>query len=201
MIFFIIFIILFIVVYNKFVEDRIEHTLENFLEKSKSIPYITLTKDVEEFKSNDSLNEEFKTNNSLNKEFKSNEEDVCIVNHLHNGCLCGRMNYADPYMISPIDKRYFKYNYQKDLTIQDYINWLWLYSENEEELPYIHLKNYNKLVKGDKLINVPKCNIQIIKNSEEYYKKIYDNGFDITLSPENNFSPYNYNQYPTPVKM
>ena len=79
------------------------------------------------------------------------KQTVCFENHNHNKCLYGRMNYPDPQLMSPIDHRYFKYNYQPNLTLQDYANWLWLYTDTEDELPYIHLKNLYKLRKDKKL--------------------------------------------------
>ena len=34
------------------------------------------------------------------------------------------------------------------MTMQDYVNWLYCYSNNEEQLPYNHLKNLYKLKKN-----------------------------------------------------
>lgn len=205
-----------------------EEKLNTFLEK-KDI----LNKNIENFEDNDVIQQNNKQelysnkkiyknvnnkNESINEininenEININEEllsnDVCLINHLHNKCFHGRMNNPEPYSMSPIDKRYFKYNYQKNMTLQDYINWLWLYEETEDELPYIHLKNYYKLKKGEMIGYVPKNDMKIIKNMEDYYKKIYNNISDtnsFNTNKNNNYtnklSAYNYSQYPTPIKM
>ncbi len=130
---------------------------------------------------------------------------ACQQNHCHTNCIHGKMNYPNPSTMSPIDKRYFKYNYQSNLTLQDYINWLWLYDKTEEELPYIHLKNLYKLKKGDVLeykngILPPLSNIRIPKNTAEYFNKLYNTeGINISCpldTAENCYSGFNYNQYP-----
>ena len=135
------------------------------------------------------------------------EKDVltCQINHVHTNCINGRMNYPEPQTMSPLDKRYFKYNYQNNLTVQDYINWLWLYENTEEELPYIHLKNLYKLKKGEKLyynngILPPMINTKIPKNTAEYFNKIYNDGeININCPLDTNeecYNGFNYNQYP-----
>lgn len=125
---------------------------------------------------------------------------ICYKNHLHKLCNHGDKNYPDPETMSPIDKRYFKYNFQKNMTLQDYINWLWLYDKSEEELPYDHLKNLNKLKKGKNIDKISQIDLQFPKNSEDYYKKIYDSiNLSKPLNLDHKYEGYNYNQYPTPI--
>lgn len=140
-------------------------------------------------------------------EIKPVEKKVlaCQQNHIHTNCIYGKMNYPNPSTMSPIDKRYFKYNYQQNLTLQDYINWLWLYDKTEEDLPYIHLKNLYKLKKGDILeykngILPPISNIRIPKNTADYFNKLY-NTENVNINcpldtSENCYSGFNYNEYP-----
>ncbi len=116
------------------------------------------------------------------------------------------MNYGDPYMMSPIDKKYFKYNLQSNMRLQDYINWLWIYDKSEEELPYIHLKNLYKLKRGEKLnYNFgPSIGSTLIpKSTEDYFNIMYNVG-DVNInSPitlNHGYDAYNYNEYPTIYK-
>lgn len=75
------------------------------------------------------------------------ETHVCCKNHKHvkNGrdfnCTYGVTNYADPKDMSEIDYRIFNLNYPSNMTLQDYINWLYSYIDKESQLPYNHLKN------------------------------------------------------------
>ena len=79
------------------------------------------------------------------------KSNVCYKNHIHikNGrntkCTYGVTNYADPKDMSPIDLRIFYLNYPPNITLQDYINWLYCYIGMEDQLPYNHLKNLEKL--------------------------------------------------------
>lgn len=127
--------------------------------------------------------------------------DVCYKDHCHKQCQYGQMNYPDPYLMSPIDKRFFKYNFQNNFTLQDYINWLWLHKNTEEDLPYEHLKNLMKIKRGDKIKNISKIKLQNPKNMEEYFKKMYN---DISISEplelENKYESYNINLYPPAPK-
>ncbi len=133
---------------------------------------------------------------------------VCQENHSHNKCLHGKMNYADPSSMSPIDLRYYKYNYQLNLTLQDYINWLWLYNNSEDELPYVHMRNLKKIQRGESLkykkgTLPPVTRNQVPRSTEEYFNKIYNSG-DININgpleiPKNSYDAYNYNRYPSSV--
>ncbi len=131
--------------------------------------------------------------------------NICFENHCHNKCITGRMNYPQPELMSPIDKHYFKYNYQPNFTTQDYVNWLWLYNKSPEELPYIHMKNLYKLHKDKKLdiITPPKGKKLIPQTSEEYYNKIYNSDVvNVNLpleSTPNSYEAYNYNRYPNVI--
>lgn len=170
---------------------------EGYSIKNKNIP-----SSVEAFNNQDS---HYILNNII-PDVKS--QIICYKNHPHNKCLRGDMNYDDPYLMSPIDKRYFKYNYQPNLTLQDYINWLWIYDTSEEELPYIHMRNLQKLKNNIQLkyqegILPPKSNIQIPKSTEEYFNKMYNSELDINNPLEVKkmiYDGYNYNEYPTLAK-
>lgn len=172
---------------NKSVKNEMENEIKGEVKKMEK----NIKDNVEGFE-NIKVNEPFIT--TINEK----KNDICMENHQHVICKKGRMNYPDPKQMSPIDKKYFKYNYQSNFTIQDYINWLWQYFDTEDELPYVHLKNFLKLKNGNKIDRVPQKNTSIIKNSEEYYQKIYTECFKIEEKKQ--CEGYNYNQYPSFIK-
>lgn len=136
---------------------------------------------------------------------------TCIKNHIHtkNGrdmnCTYGLTNYADPKDMSQIDYKIFNLNYPSNLTLQDYINWLYCYKDKEDELPYNHLKNLEKLKHGKELVEEhgvlppPGYNYPSM-TSKAYFDKMYNevNEFS-TASPLNSNTGamlgYNYNEY------
>ena len=146
-------------------------------------------------------------------EFKNNQgkinlitpeifQSFCYQNHLHTVCQSGKMNYPDPNTMTPIDKRYFKYNYAGNFTKQDYINWLWLYHENQEELPYEHLKNLEKLKKGNIDIQLPPSYISVPTSTADYFRKLYNQELNIDEPLDTGLyglDGANVNQYPSPV--
>lgn len=71
-------------------------------------------------------------------------ENSCQLNHLHGNCAYGSTNYADPTDMSLTERRAFASNYPQNLTLQDYINWLWTNKLNPD-LPKEHMTNLKKL--------------------------------------------------------
>jgi len=136
---------------------------------------------------------------------------VCIKNHNHvkNGrdlnCTYGVTNYADPKDMSQMDYKIFNLNYPSNMTLQDYINWLYCYIDKESELPYNHLKNLEKLKAGKELIEEygvlpPPSYYYPALNSEDYFDKMYSNTNEFQIaSPLNSQTGpmlgYNYNEY------
>lgn len=134
-------------------------------------------------------------------------EDICYEDHKHNKCQHGATNYPDPQTMTPIDKRYFKYNYPQNLTLQDYVNWLMLYKTNPDELPYNHLRNLKQILAGDCLkaqpgVVPPPSYINLPLNTAQYFNKLYNEELDITR-PLNSDVAYlpgaNINQYPANI--
>lgn len=152
--------------------------------------------DFEEFKSINNKNESLKNNLDNKYDFYSDqipnpndvnyikfnkipeeqilEKSVCIFNHFHKNCDHGSMNYPDPYIMNPIDKIYHMNNIANNFTKQDYINWLWLHNQKKKELPYEHLKNLNKLEKGDTNINFIFARKILQNDASEYFDKMYN---------------------------
>jgi len=107
---------------------------------------------------------------------------VCCLDHNHENykCTYGTTNFPHPRNMNGIDRRIFKLNYQENMTLQDYINWLFLFTDDESALSYEHYKFYNELKKGHRLKYIKgicppsarKVNKPITSN--EYYKNLYD---------------------------
>ena len=80
-----------------------------------------------------------------------NSKGVCYQNHKHESCGYGSTNHLDPNDMNAMDKKLFKYNYQENMTNQDYVNWLWLYKDDSDKLPYEHLRNFDRIKNGQPL--------------------------------------------------
>jgi hypothetical protein len=136
---------------------------------------------------------------------------VCIKNHKHEkkgndlNCTYGLTNHADPNDMSSIDYKIFKLNYPNNMTLQDYINWLYCYTDKENELPYNHLKNLEKLKLGIELVEQhgilpPPGYYYPPLKAEDYFDKLYNqsNEFQVASPLNSTTGPmlgYNYNEY------
>lgn len=136
---------------------------------------------------------------------------VCFKNHIHKkdgkdlNCNYGLTNYADPYDMSPIDYKIFNLNYAPNMTLQDYVNWLYCFLDKEDQLPYNHLKNLEKIKSGKELILEdgilpPPAYYYPALNAKDYFDKMYNdvNEFNIAGPLNSNTGPmvgYNYNEY------
>ncbi len=78
---------------------------------------------------------------------------VCCMKHNHFKYVCdyGKTNYLNPMELDPVNRKIFKHNYFPNMTLQDYVNWLWLHEGDESKLCYEHLKNFEKLKQGKPL--------------------------------------------------
>ena len=131
---------------------------------------------------------------------------TCYKNHKHDKtCNLGTMNYADPKDMSSMDYNIFVLSYPSNMTLQDYIHWLWCYNGKEYQLTYNHLKNLQKLKNGEKLIEQkgvlppPGYEKQAL-TSEEYFNKMYavNNEFNMASALNSQTGPMlgaNYDQY------
>jgi len=144
-------------------------------------------------------------------DIEKKKTQTCNKDHKHtkNGndlnCTYGVTNYHDPNDLSEIDYKLFYLNYPKNMTLQDYINWLYCYIDREDQLPYNHLKNLEKLKLGKELVEEhgilppPGYNYSPL-NAKEYFEKIYDNTNEFSIAPPLNSNTasmlgYNYNDY------
>lgn len=144
-------------------------------------------------------------------EFEEKEKQVCYKNHVHTkdghntGCSYGVTNYADPKDLSQMDYKIFVLNYPSNMTLQDYINWLFCYMDKEDQLPYNHLRNLKKLKMGKELkeeagVLPPPGYYYPPLNSKDYFDKLYNdkNEFSIASSLNSTTAPmigYNYDEY------
>jgi hypothetical protein len=144
-------------------------------------------------------------------DIEKKQTQVCCKNHEHKkdgrdlNCTYGVTNYSDPHDMSPIDLRLFQLNYPQNMTLQDYINWLYCFIDKEDELPYNHLKNLQKLKAGKELIQEdgilpPPGYYYPASNSENYFKKMYNTTQEFNIASPLNSSTgpmlgYNYDQY------
>ena len=183
-----------------------EDVIESFMGKPKRKYY--------EMKNND-LCEGFDNSDSgfkpLDPTVFEDRNSICCLDHdkCKAGstvvCNYGPTNYAYPSDMSPIDKKVFMLNYNDNFTIQDYTNWLKCFKNDKEGLPYNHLKNLNKILKGQKLVYKkgvvpPPTKVQPEMCSEEYFNKLYNSsGNTFVLDVPKNRKKllgYNYNDFP-----
>ena len=165
-------------------------------------------------KNKDSTVEGYSNNeNNAFKEWniEKKKTQVCIINHKHNKngsnikCTYGVTNYADPADMSPIDYRIFNLNYPSNITLQDYINWLYCFIDKEDQLPYNHLKNLEKLKMGIELIEEegvlpPPSYYYPPLNAKDYFDKMYNESNEFNIAgPLNSITGpmlgYNFDEY------
>lgn len=121
---------------------------------------------------------------SLNESFMDSRLDgspipvSCQLKHEHGRCSYGVTNYPDPCDMSPVDREIFKVSYPSNMTLQDYVNWLWLYYDTPDELSYDNMRNLKKLIVGEKLVYQPGILPPPSKklppvNAQNYFQKLY----------------------------
>ena len=144
-------------------------------------------------------------------ENEKQEKRICIKNHEHvkdgksTECTYGITNYADPKDMSSIDLKIFMLNYPENLTLQDYINWLYCFIGKEHQLPYNHLQNLEKLKAGKTLkeetgVLPPPGYYFPPLDTKDYFDKLYNdnNEFNIAAPLNSNTSSmlgFNYDDY------
>lgn len=144
----------------------------------------------------------------LNKCLVNNQCD-CVEG---SGTFChyGPTYYKDPKNMSTEQIRRFKY-YAKlyKMTLQDYINWLYLFVNDQHQLAPHNLTNLKKLLKGIKLTldDVPRENVPIPLTAQEYFEKMYQIDDQLAMPNLNTAGiqlPYNidsYNSFEPPMTL
>jgi hypothetical protein len=121
----------------------------------------------------------------------------------------GPTNYQDPNDMTEQQKLSFKLSYPNNMTLQDYVNWLMLYKDEEKNLSKEHVVNLQKLLIGEKLeyiagILPPPTKVSPPLTSEDYFNNLYitdtfiknPKSFHTTNSSSGNLMGYNYGHYP-----
>ena len=113
-------------------------------------------------------------------------------------------NYLSPQDMNSQEYNQFKFGYPPEMTMQDYVNWLFLFNNQEDNLTLEHRINYQKLKKNKKLYfktNVlppPSKKIPPL-TSENYFTNLYKNNkialADNLNSITNSLQGYNYGNY------
>lgn len=125
------------------------------------------------------------------------QRNICYKNHPHTDCIYGEMRYPQMNELSAKDKIYIKYNFQKNFTLQDYVNWLYLFNDNPQDLPYEHLKNLEKIKSGQEIKEIPNVNVEGFKDQYDYFSKMYKNLDKIKNEKDlPKYESFNINQYP-----
>ena len=198
---FVAFLLGLIIVYivdNRLSKISINIPKSNIIIKNSEIEQFSQQKKVKENKKNKEEKIINRYENFVNKD--NNSETICIINHKHIEEDCtkyGACHYLHPNKMSNMDKHIFKTNYPKNMTLQDYINWLWLYINEsdtksvKDNLTKEHLINLNKLKNKEEITY--KMIPQIIDKpiNDIYYKKLNSKENINDLSPIG----YNYIEY------
>lgn len=139
--------------------------------------------------------------------FTNGNESVCTKQHAHGSgvggfCQYGPTNYAYPQDMSSTDRQIFKMTYPANMTLQDYINWLWLYQNTPDLLTKDHRKNFEALKRGMVLSysDMPSSKNSPPLNSKKYFDKLYDLSGQINWRlplnmDTNGLLGYNYTDY------
>lgn len=198
---------------KNFIEDNIKDESLKYIVESKKYDNLT-GKEIKNFEfdntfqeNSDFILEGFDQYENKNKDFQNNKKSshICFEYPRNNKCKLGVMNYPDPDDLSKIDYKLFKLNYPPNMTMQDYINWLYCYRDDEDQLPYNHLKNLYKLKRNEPLEEIkgvcpPPGYINSPLESEKYFDKLYtiNNEFNIASSLNSQTGPilaYNSEDY------
>jgi hypothetical protein len=179
------------------VDKRLTDISINIPKSNLVVKFSNLKEEIEKFDNN--KKEENVTESFVDaKDFEfigmnKKEERCCFKNHEHEKCKCGQVNYGDPNIMSPVDKNAFKYNFDsKRATLQDYVNWLYLFIKDPYELPYNHRKNLITIESGNKISKIPKLDYKL--NSIDFFTKLYDSG-NSSFQNNSKLEGYNFVDY------
>lgn len=124
-------------------------------------------------------------------EMESYYKNLCLKYSDDENCFndYGPMNYKHPKDMDKIEKQIFRKKYPKNMTLQDYVNWLEFNKNEQSKLSYCDLKNLNKINKKIKLtyedMNLSKCKNNEEYNLDQYYKNLYEN-----MDPQKSLDTY-----------
>lgn len=67
-------------------------------------------------------------------------------------CQLGPNNYKNPSVMTAAERETFMKEYRPDFTLHDYTNWLLLFNDQRNKLPILHLRNLQRLSRGEPVI-------------------------------------------------
>jgi len=115
---------------------------------------------------------------------KYDSQDKIYINPFHpkesENVFKPKKNYQSPEKMTPVERNAYKFGYPDGMTMQDYVDWLFLFKDNPELLNLEHYINYDKLInnteiKYEKDRNPPPSKKLTPLNSENYFTQMYSN--------------------------
>jgi len=130
---------------------------------------------------------DFQTKNFLHltpdpDKIKFEEQDKIYINPFHpkdsDNVFKPKKNYQSPDKMTPVERNAYKFGYPDGMTMQDYVDWLFLFKDNPELLNLEHYINYDKLInnveiKYEKDRTPPPSKKLTPLNSENYFTQMY----------------------------
>jgi len=133
---------------------------------------------------------DFQTKNFLHltpsdpDKIKYDNQDKIYINPFHpkesENLFKPKKNYQSPEKMTPVERNAYKFGYPDGMTMQDYVDWLFLFKDNPELLNLEHYINYDKLInnteiKYEKDRTPPPSKKLTPLNSENYFTQMYSN--------------------------
>ena len=114
----------------------------------------------------------------------SESQDKTYINPFHpkdsENVFKPKRNYLSPNKMTTVERNAYKFGYPDGMTMQDYVDWLFLFKDNPELLNLEHYINYDKLInnteiKYEKDRTPPPSKKLTPLNSENYFTQMYSN--------------------------
>ncbi len=133
---------------------------------------------------------DFQTKNFLHltpsdpDKIKFDNQDKIYINPFHpkesENLFKPKKNYQSPEKMTTVERNAYKFGYPDGMTMQDYVDWLFLFKDNPELLNLEHYINYEKLInnteiKYEKDRTPPPSKKLTPLNSENYFTQMYSN--------------------------
>lgn len=131
---------------------------------------------------------DFQTKNFLHltpsdpDKIKFDDQDKIYINPFHpkesEHVFKPKKNYQSPEKMTTVERNAYKFGYPDGMTMQDYVDWLFLFKDNPELLNLEHYINYDKLInnveiKYEKDRTPPPSKKLTPLNSENYFTQMY----------------------------
>ena len=157
-------------------EIKNQTTLSN--ENNQEIKNQTTLSNENNQKDNNQNENDEPDNNQVNNQLNNTQ----INNEYNNDKfqMYGPTNYLDPKDMTSEERLSYKNTYPSNMTLQDYVNWLLLYKNEQQYLSVEHVKNLKKILRGEILIYSagilpPPTKISPPLTSSDYFDNLYIN--------------------------